>query len=169
MVLLTIPGKAAGRVPSAAVKSEKADFKFEKIVRQIKASASGLVDVIPEGDCGSNFCGTRRYAAAVDADGAEKVKLQLPNALRAMCRVLVNGVESGERVWPPYCWDLELVPGVNRIELDISGTPDAAVTAPEHQAYLHENKFDNVYWQRCMQFEKLFPEEDPLKDAVIIR
>ena len=86
-----------------------------------------------------------------------------------MCSLKVNGIDAGERVWPPYCWDIELQKGSNRIELDITGTPDAAMTAPEHAAYLHENNFDNVYWQRCLQFEKLFPNENPLDNAVIVR
>ena len=170
MVLLTIPGKnAAATVSAAAKEAVKLDFKFEKIVRQVKASATGLIEVAPDKECNEHFCGTKRYCAVMESANAASAKLQLPGALRAMCTLRVNGVDAGDKVWPPYCWDIELQNGTNRIELDITGTPDAAITAPEHMAYLQENKFDNVYLQRCLQFEKMFPNENPLENAVIVQ
>lgn len=170
MVLLTIPGKSRQITRNDSGKASTAlDFKFDRIVRQIKASPDGFIEVTPEKECGEHFCGTKRYVAAVESEVSGKAQLILPEALRAMCTLKVNGSSAGERVWPPYCWDITLAPGNNQIELDISGTPDAAITAPEHLAYLKENSFDNVYFQRCGQFEKLFPAENPLANAVIVR
>ena len=168
MVLLTIPGKSFSAEKAAAVSETKpVDFKFDRIVRQIKGSPEGLAEVEPDGKVDENFCGTLRYTAEVEADAAKKFRFSLPNARRAMCSLSVNGKAAGVKVWPPYIWEVELAAGKNVLQMDVSGTPDAAFTAPEHIKYLQENKFDNVYFNRCMTFEKLFPAEQPLAGAVI--
>ena len=136
-------------------------------MRQIKGSPEGLAEVEPDGKVDENFCGTLRYTAEVEADAAKKFRFSLPNARRAMCSLSVNGKAAGVKVWPPYIWEVELAAGKNVLQMDVSGTPDAAFTAPEHIKYLQENKFDNVYFNRCMTFEKLFPAEQPLAGAVI--
>ena len=170
MVLLTIPGKSFSvgtTVASSEVKP--VDFRFDRIVRQVKGSPEGLAEVEPDVSVDENFCGTLRYSAEIELETAQKFRLTLPDARRAMCLLSVNGKNSGVRVWQPYVWEIELAAGKNLLRMDISGTPDAAFTAPEHISYLKENKFDNVYFNRCMTFEKLFPDEEPLANAVIER
>ena len=168
MVLLTIPGKSFSAEKVGAVsEAMPVDFKFDRIVRQIKGSPEGLTEVEPDGKVDENFCGTLRYNAAIEADSAKKFRFSLPGARRAMCKLTVNGKAAGVRVWPPYVWEIELAAGKNVLQMDVSGTPDAAFTAPEHIKYLQENKFDNVYFNRCMKFEKIFPAEQPLAGAVL--
>ena len=167
MVLLTIPGRsfhlAAQQTENR--RSKPVGFSFKTVLRQIKGSPEGLVDIVPDGSVDENFCGTRRYEAEFEADAAQTVRLVLPEAKRAMCRLILNGQDAGVKVWPPYFWEIDVVPGKNLLELDVSGTPEAAFTAPEHLRYLQENRFNNVYFERCMGFEKLFPGEQPLADA----
>lgn len=166
MVLLTIPGSGFKTVEKAEnAENRPVGFNFKKVVRQIKGSPEGLAEVEPDGKVDENFCGTLRYEAEVEAAAAQKCRLVLPEAKRAMCKLEVNGKNAGVKVWPPYIWEIELVPGKNRLQMDISGTPDAAFTAPEHVKYLQDNSFDNVYFKRCMTFEKLFPGENPLENA----
>ena len=97
------------------------------------------------------------------------MEVVLPEAVRAMCGLRVNGKSAGVKVWQPYCWsEVTLPAGESTLEIDLSGTPAPAMTAPEHLEYLHNNKFDNVYFQRCMAFEPIFPDENPLRGARII-
>ena len=166
MVLLTIPGSTSKAVEKQEVTENKTlEFNFTKVVRQIKGSPEGLAEVEPDGKVDENFCGTLRYEAEVEAAAAQKCRLVLPEAKRAMCKLEVNGKNAGIKVWPPYVWEIELAAGKNLLQLDVSGTPDAAFTAPEHIKYLQENKFDNVYFNRCMKFEKIFPNEKTLENA----
>ena len=166
MVLLTIPGTSLKKPEKTqSVDHTPIEFSFKEVVRQIKGSPDGLIEVEPDGKVDEHFCGTLRYEAEIETSAARKFRLVLPQAKRAMCNLKVNGKTSGVKVWPPYIWEVELVPGKNRLQMDLSGTPDAAFTAPEHIKYLQENSFDNVYFQRCMTFEKLFPHEKPLADA----
>lgn len=168
MVLLTIPGngfKLSEEVEDIA--PEMIEFNFKNVVRRIKGSPSGLIDVEAAGAVDENFCGTLRFEAEVDSADARKFRLVLTDARRAMCALEVNGKAAGVKVWPPYLWEIELVPGKNILHMDVSGTPDAAFTAPEHIQFLKENSFNNVYFERCMKFEKLFPNEQPLKNALL--
>lgn len=170
MVLLTIPGNnRQAAAPETAFPVLPLDFKFSKIVRQIKSSPAGFIEVTPEKMPGENFCGTRRYSCTVELSESRRVTVALPQALRAMCSLRVNGKAAGVRVWQPYSWtELELPAGISTLELDISGTPHPAITTPEHLEFLHANNFDNVYFQRCMKFEPIFPDENPLSGAIMI-
>ena len=85
-----------------------------------------------------------------------------------MIKLTVNSKDAGAKVWPPYCWEIELAAGEKILQLDLSGTPDAAFTVPEHLKYLRENNFNNAYFERCMEFEKIFPDESPLTGACLI-
>lgn len=170
MVLLTVPGtgrKAVGAEEKSAGKA--LDFRFSRIVRQVKASPDGLVEVAPDASPDANFCGTLRYSCTVELPEERRVKIVLPGAVRAMCALQVNGSSAGVRVWRPYCWSEVVLPaGKSTLDVDISGTPAPAMTAPEHLEYLRNNKFDNVYFQRCMAFEPIFPDENPLEGAEIV-
>ena len=90
----------------------------------------------------------------------------LPSAKRAMCSLVVNG-QKFPKVWPPYTWEVELPAGENRIVVEVANTPGKAMDAPEHLAYLKENKFSNTYFERCREFEGLFPDEEPLAHACL--
>ena len=169
MVLLTIPGKSRSKASQAVNSTGKTvEFKFKAPVKRVKASPDGLIAVDAAGSVDDNFCGTLRYEAETELAEARKVKLQLPNARRAMCELFVNGKSAGAQVWQDYCWEIDLPASKTVLTMDISNTPDAAVTSSEHQKFLHDNNFDNQYWQRCMQFETLFPDEKPLDGALII-
>ena len=156
-------GKAAAK-PELS-ENKPAGFRFTRVIRQIKASPEGLIEISPDDNIDENFCGTLRYEAEIEVASAQKCRLVLPEAKRAMCALAVNGKNSGVKVWPPYIWEIELAPGRNLLQMDVSGTPDAAFTAPEHIKYLQDNSFDNIYFKRCMKFEKLFPDEKPLENA----
>jgi len=170
MVLLTVPGtgrKAVGAEEKSAGKA--LDFRFSRIVCQVKASPDGLVEGAPDASPDANFCGTIRYSCTVELPEERRVKIVLPGAVRAMCALQVNGSSAGVRVWRPYCWSEVVLPaGKSTLDVDISGTPAPAMTAPEHLEYLRNNKFDNVYFQRCMAFEPIFPDENPLEGAEIV-
>ena len=168
MVLLTIPGISRAVAETVCCTGKTVEFKFSEPVNRVKASPDGLVKTDAAGEVDENFCGTLRYKAGVELAESGKVKLLLPNARRAMCELFVNGKSAGARVWQPYCWEIELPAGETILTMDISNTPNAAVTSSEHQKFLHENSFDNIYWQRCMKFEKLFPNEKTLDGAQLI-
>jgi hypothetical protein len=53
------------------------------------------------------------------------VKLEIEE-IRETARLRVNGNDAGVRLWPPYQWDVTewLVPGKNRIELEVANTLD---------------------------------------------
>ena len=133
----------------------------------MKATAEGLKIVPFPTEIKENFCGTLRYKADVSLPESCKAFLILPGAKKSICKISVNGRELSTSVWAPYRWEVVLDKGENRIELDISDTPDKAFTAPEHLAYLQENGFDNTYFQRTLEFPVLFPDEDPLAEAYL--
>lgn len=169
MILLTVPGKCRRKaVPESLERSRIAlNFQFDRAVREVKATAEGLKTVPFPTEIKENFCGTLRYKADVSLPESCKAFLILPGAKKSICKISVNGRELSTSVWAPYRWEVVLDKGENRIELDISDTPDKAFTAPEHLAYLQENGFDNTYFQRTLEFPVLFPDEDPLAEAYL--
>ena len=167
MVLLTIPGKAAQRPAKTAPANRlPLDFKFSRIVRQLQATASGLQETTPDKLPGKYFSGVIRYEAQVDLPQSVTAELVLPDALRAMCSVEING-KMAKLNWAPYRWQLDLPAGKSSIVLEISTTPHGALNEPSYRKYLSDNKFDNVYLGYCDKFEPLFPDENPLNNAFI--
>ena len=167
MVLLTIPGTPVKALPKTDTLYQlPLDFRFTEVVRTVKASPAGLVEVPNAAAPSENFCGTLRYEAKAELSQAGTVTITLPSAKRAMCSLVVNG-QKFPKVWPPYAWEVKLPAGENRIVVEVANTPGKAMDAPEHLAYLEENKFSNTYFERCREFEELFPDEEPLAPACL--
>ena len=167
MVLLTIPGTAAeNRITPVFANYLPLNFRFTRIVRQLKAAESGLMETIPDKTAGKYFSGVIRFEAETDLPRNVTGKIVLPHALRAMCAVEING--SMKKInWPPYNWNISLPKGKNILVLEISTVPDGALHEPEYRKYLEDNKFINVYMGYCDKFEKLFPGEKPLEGAYL--
>ena len=132
-----------------------------------QAGPDGLKELPPPSILPEHFCGTLRYEAQVDVPAARTATLTLPAALRAMVELHVNGELVASRVWSPYSWTISLRPGANRLTLDVTGTPAAAMTAPEHLDYLETHGFLNNYAKKCAEFQKLFPDEAPVDGAYL--
>ena len=133
MVLLTIPGKAAKRpAETLPVNQLPLDFKFSRIVRQLKATASGLQETAPDEFPGKYFSGIIRYEAQVDMPQDVTAELVLPEALRAMCAVEING-KMEKLNWAPYIWKLSMPAGKSTIALEISTTAHGALNEPSYR------------------------------------
>ncbi|RED59100.1 glycosyl hydrolase [Cohnella phaseoli] len=62
-----------------------------------------------------------------DGSDDEEIAIELEvEDIRETARLTINGKDAGVRLWPPYNWDVTkwVVPGVNRIELQIANTLD---------------------------------------------
>ncbi|MCI5779090.1 MAG: hypothetical protein MR051_04645 [Lentisphaeria bacterium] len=168
-VLLTLPGRS--QTPAAESRADTADrheviFRRGAVIRAFRAGENGLEEVTPvPPELPDNMCGTVRWETEIDADAPGTVALVLPEAKRAMVTLRLNGREIGTRLWGPYQWNIPLKAGRSRLELDISDTPAKALYAPEHVAYLEKHNFLNVYLQKCLTFQRIFPEEQPLAGA----
>ena len=168
MILLTVPGKPWSAAPAPAASERRpVAFRASGAVRMYQATPNGLVELPPPATLPERFCGTRRYEAQVDVPAAREATLVLPSALRAMIEFYANGELVGSKVWAPYSWKFTLRPGVNRLTLDVTGTPAAAMTSPEHVRYLEEHGFLNSYARTCAKFPALFPDEAPLDGAYL--
>ena len=115
----------------------------------------------------ADFCGTLRYIARLNIATSGKYRLELPQAKRALTELYVNGKNVGVRPWGPYCWDLELPVGESVLAIDLTTTAAPAFWSESHSEYLKNNNYFNGYHQKCMEFEKMFPDEKPLAGAIL--
>ncbi len=169
-VLLTIPGKMPLPVTGRTVKKQKKMLTFRpcKVVRMIKASADGLTEVPPPENIPEKFSGTLRCEADVVMPESTCAELVLPEALRAMVKLEVNGKKYDVKAWQPYLWIIQLAAGNNCLTLDITNTPAEAMNAPEHTAFLKENGYFNSYIEMSQKFEPIFPDENPVANAFLL-
>ncbi len=169
MVLLTLPGKVQkSAVIEKAAEKMSISFEFEKVVSAVSGSENGLQQLIPPPEIpDKDFCGIMRYRAIVNLPERQKATLCLPQAVRAMCELLVNGTNAGRKAWGPYNWDIEFAAGENILQLDISTTAMPAVFGKDNMAMLNANDWGNSYLTMSMAFKPFAPDEAPLNDAFI--
>ena len=163
IILLNLPGKPQKKIDPAIGKTERIplEFKFEQVIRAVAGSENGLIEIpVPETP-GKDCCGTIRYSAAVTVGESKKAKLLFPMARRSLLTIRLNGKTVTELPWAPYCCELELQAGENIISADLTTTAAPAILADSHTKLLTEKGFSNSYHKICMEFEKLFPEEEP--------
>lgn len=171
MVLLTLPGRAQKKAssPSVAAVSREISFRQDGLVRAFRAGENGLTEVFPvPATLPEDMCGTIRWNAEIDVVAVESVMLKLPQARRMICRLILNGKVIGTRLWGPYQWEFELTPGRNRLAVEVTGTPAAAMHAASHLQWLEARGFLNVYLQKCLKFEAPFADEKPLDGACLL-
>jgi hypothetical protein len=168
MVLLTIPGRA--QQPAAAEKTgsiQALEFTIAGAQKAFTATAEGMVETAIPDKITADFCGTLRYTARVNIATAGKFRLELPQAQRALTELNVNGEKAGECPWGPYCWDLELPAGESVLAIDLTTTAAPAFWSDSHSEFLKANDYFNDYHKKCMEFEKMFPDEKPLAGAIL--
>ena len=107
------------------------------------------------------------YKAEVTVTEQKHCTLCLPEAKRAMCELYVNGNSAGKQAWGPYCWELTLEAGKNELAFDITTTSYEAFADPAHIERMRAKNYINMYVEKCLEFEKLFPEESPLQKALL--
>jgi hypothetical protein len=169
LALLTIPGKKQIIVlPKTTYPPKIAlDFKKKEVLKMIKATENGLVEIPVPKEIPKKFCGTVRYEAIVDIPTACSAKVFLPHALRQMIKLTVNKKTYDTKVWMPYEWNVNLVAGKNILFLDISNTPENAINTAEYTNYLKEKGYFNSYIEITQKFEPLFPNENPISQAFL--
>lgn len=169
MILLTLPGKKVEKAPEKMEYRKKIplDFKFSQVIKSLDISENGLTTGPLPDKPGEDFCGTVRYTAKITSTGNATAEITLPEAQRAMVKLLVNGKDAGSKVWMPYRWEIRLEKGENLIEADISNTPGKLLLSRRYRDFLEEREFFNSYIARCYEFEKFLPDEKPLENAFI--
>ena len=143
------------------------DFRPERAHRAFRASEDGLTEIPSPAEIPHDFCGTIRYAAEIDLPQAGRAEVVLPGAKRAVAELGRDGRSFGTCAWGPYRWQLDLPAGKSTLTLDLTTTAAPAMYAEDHLAMLREKGFLNTYMERCLRFERLFPDENPPATAYL--
>jgi hypothetical protein len=165
--LLTTPGITPDAPEKAESKEQAISFRFAEILEEYTYGDSGLIRIETSPELHPTFCGKVRYKAEVTVTEQKHCTLCLPEAKRAMCELYVNGNSAGKLAWGPYCWELTLETGKNELAFDITTTSCEAFADPAHIERMRAKNYINMYVEKCLEFEKLFPEESPLQKAML--
>ncbi len=165
--LLTTPGITPAAPEKAEMEEQEIPFQFSEILEEYTYEDTGLTRITPAQELHKTFCGTVRYKAEVTVTEQRHCTLSLPEAKRAMCELMVNGKSAGKLAWGPYCWELTLEPGKNELAFDITHTSYEAFADPAHVEKLRAKDYINMYVKKCLEYEKLFPDESPLQKVVL--
>jgi hypothetical protein len=165
--LLTTPGITPDAPEKAESKEQAISFRFAEILEEYTYGDTGLIRIEASPELHPTFCGKVRYKAEVSVTEQKHCTLCLPEAKRAMCELYVNGNSAGKLAWGPYCWELTLETGKNELAFDITTTSYEAFADPAHIERMRAKNYINMYVEKCLEFEKLFPEESPLQKAML--
>lgn len=168
-VLLTLPGKPWPPAAPAPTENPRIplDFRPQRVLRAFCASEDGLAEIPPPDGIPRDFCGTLRYTAEIVLPEPKRVEVVLPDAKRAVAELGCGGRSFGLCAWGPYRWQFDLPAGKSTLTLDLTTTAAPAMYAEDHLAMLREKGFLNTYMERCLRFERLFPDENPPATAYL--
>lgn len=167
MFLITTPGLTPDAPEKPETEELEITFSFAEVLEEYVFTDSGLTPVTPSGKVTDVFCGIARYKAEVTSESARHCTLLLPEAKRSMCELKVNGISAGKCAWGPYRWELTLKRGVNELWMDITSTSFGRFAEESHREKMQANNCINAYVQKCLEYEKLFPEEAPLSKVLL--
>lgn len=141
------------------------EFKFSGVKQTFCVGKNGLYEGKTVEKADDDFCGTAAYIAEVESGNDCEAQIVLPEAVRCMASLAINGSEFKRKIWGPYLWQVKLNKGRNIITLNITSTPKNALFAPEHIEFMRKNSYLNCYSERIFDFPKFMPDEKILKNA----
>ncbi len=164
-------GNACQPASTTGVAPLQLDFQPQGCIRRCLATPDGLRwSTAPADLATENHCGVYRFTATIECAAPTTGTIALPEARRAIWSLAVNGTHVDDVVWAPYEFcNVNLQAGKNLLTLDLTTTPAAAESTPEHIQWLKDNQYFKVYAQRCQKFAKLFPDEPAAPGKVFLK